>query len=202
MDLYEVLGVAKTATSAEIRQAYMRLAREKHPDRFPDPVEKQKAQDFFKLATEAFNTLSNERSRQEYDAEQAKPRLSTPEAIAADAYQRAAQKAQEGDYQEAMELLRLAVRHVPTDARYHAALAKILSKNPHWQREAMGHLEESIRLNGNDPGVHYEMARLLAAQGLRLRARRSIESALRLAPQHPEIQRLAAELGAGTSGKP
>lgn len=201
MDFYEVLGVAKTATSAEIRQAYMRLAREKHPDRFPDPADKQQAQDFFKKATEAFNTLSNERSRQQYDVELAKPKLTAPVEIAADAYKRAAQKAQEGDFQEAMDLLRLAVHHVPAEARYHAALSKILAKNPHWTREALTHLEEAIRLNGNDPGAHYEMARLLAAQGLRLRARRSIESALRLAPQHPEIQRLAAELGAD-AGKP
>jgi len=196
MDLYEVLGVAKTATTAEIRQAYMRLAREKHPDRFPDPADKQKAQDFFKQATEAFNTLSNERSRQDYDKELAKPKLTKPVEIAADAYQRAAQKAQERDFQEAMELLRTAVHHVPQEPRYHAALAMILAKNPHWQREAMTHLEEAIRLNGNDPGTHFEMARLLAAQGLRLRAKRSIELALRLAPEHPEVQRLAIELGA------
>ena len=196
MDFYEVLGVAKTATVAEIRQAYLRLAREKHPDRFPDPQEKQKAQELFKQATEAFNTLSNERSRQAYDAEIAKPKLTAPVEIAADAYQRAAQKAQEGDFQEAMQLLRLAVHHVPAEPRYHAALAKILAKNPHWIREAISELDEAIRLNGNDAGMHYEMARLLHQQGLRLRARRSIETALRLAPAHPEIQRLAAELGA------
>ena len=35
---------ARTATAAEVRQAYLRLAREKHPDRFADPAEKARAQ--------------------------------------------------------------------------------------------------------------------------------------------------------------
>ena len=37
---YEILGIPRTATSAEVRQAYARLARERHPDRFTDPAEK------------------------------------------------------------------------------------------------------------------------------------------------------------------
>ena len=40
-DYYEVLGVPKSATAGDIRAAYVRLAKERHPDRFRDPVEKQ-----------------------------------------------------------------------------------------------------------------------------------------------------------------
>ena len=197
MDFYEILGIAKTATAAEVRQAYLRLARERHPDRFQDPAEKLNAQEFFKQLTEAFNTLSNDRSRQSYDAEISKPKLSAPAEMAADAYQRAAERMQAGDFQEAMSLLRTAVHHAPDDARYHAALAKVLLKNPHWSREAMSELEHAIRLDPNNPGTHFAMAQLLVQQGLRLRARRSIEAALKLAPRSAEIQRLAIDLGAG-----
>ena len=56
-DYYELLGVAPSASAAEVRQAYVRLAREKHPDRFPDPAEKQRAQSAFQDITTAFNTL-------------------------------------------------------------------------------------------------------------------------------------------------
>jgi curved DNA-binding protein CbpA len=197
MDFYEVLGIAKTATSAEVRQAYVRLARDRHPDRFQDPAEKQKAQEFFKHLTEAFNTLSNDRNRQQYDEEQSKPKLTAPAEIAADAYARALQKAEEQDFQEAMELLRSAVHHAPEVPAYHVALARILAKNPHWRREAIEELDQALRLNPKDAGAHLEMARLLAAQGLRLRALRSAEAALRLAPSNAQIQKLVNELGGG-----
>ena len=89
---------------------------------------------------------------------------------------------------------------MPDEARYHGALAKVLSKNPHWVREAMEQLDHCIRLKPNDPGPHYEMARLYLAQGLKNRARRSIDVAQRLAPGHPEIKRLAAEIGPANPG--
>ena len=72
-DYYAILGVPRTATAAEIRQAYARSAREQHPDRFADPAQKEQAQEFFKDITAAFNTLSNEKSRREYDAEPGAP---------------------------------------------------------------------------------------------------------------------------------
>jgi curved DNA-binding protein CbpA len=197
VDFYEILGVAKTATAAEVRQGYLKIARERHPDRFQDPAEKQNAQEFFKQATEAFNTLSNEKSRQQYDADLDKPKLSGPAEMAADAYQRAAERMQAGDFQEAMNLLRAAVHHAPDDHRYHAALAKVLLKNPHWSREALGELETAVRLDPGNAGYHFAMAQVLVQQGLRLRARRCIEAALKIAPRHPEIQRLAIDLGAG-----
>jgi curved DNA-binding protein CbpA len=198
VDFYEILGIAKDAPAADVRKAYLKLVRERHPDRFQDPAEKDKAQEFFKQMTEAFNTLSNERARQQYDAEISKPKLSAPVEIAADAYQRAAERMQAGDFQEAMNLLRSAVHHAPDDARYHAALAKVLLKNPHWSREAMGELEHAVRLDPQNAGYHFAIAQLLVQQGLRLRAKRSIDIALKLAPRHPEIQRMAIDLGAGS----
>ena len=41
-DLYSVLGLSKTATQAEIKKAYIKLAKEWHPDRNKDPKAKDK----------------------------------------------------------------------------------------------------------------------------------------------------------------
>ena len=63
-DYYEVLEVAKTATSDEIKKAYRKLAIKYHPDKNPGNKE---AEDKFKEATEAYEVLIDEKKRQAYD---------------------------------------------------------------------------------------------------------------------------------------
>ena len=63
-DYYEVLGLAKTATSDEIKKAYRKKALEFHPDKNPGNKE---AEEKFKEATEAYSILSDAAQRQKYD---------------------------------------------------------------------------------------------------------------------------------------
>ncbi|MBN2725258.1 MAG: molecular chaperone DnaJ [Deltaproteobacteria bacterium] len=63
-DYYEILGVAKNATSAEIKKAYRKLATAYHPDRNPDDPESEEK---FKEAAEAYAVLSDNEKRQMYD---------------------------------------------------------------------------------------------------------------------------------------
>lgn len=63
-DFYEVLGVSRTATAAEIKKAYRRLAREHHPDVNDNDSE---AESRFKEATEAYENLSDPEKRRMYD---------------------------------------------------------------------------------------------------------------------------------------
>jgi molecular chaperone DnaJ len=63
-DYYKALGVPKTATAAEIKKSYRDLARKWHPDANKGSAE---AEERFKEITEAYNVLSDEKQRKEYD---------------------------------------------------------------------------------------------------------------------------------------
>lgn len=63
-DYYEILGISKTAIAAEIKKAYRQQALKYHPDKNPGDKE---AEENFKLAAEAYEVLSDENKRAQYD---------------------------------------------------------------------------------------------------------------------------------------
>jgi molecular chaperone DnaJ len=60
-DYYKVLGVPQSATDAEVRRAYRKLAKQNHPDANPGKEER------FKEISAAYDVLSDETKRKEYD---------------------------------------------------------------------------------------------------------------------------------------
>ena len=64
-DYYELLGVKKDATDAEIKKAYRKLALKWHPDK--NPNNKQEAEEKFKKINEAYSVLSDKQKRRQYD---------------------------------------------------------------------------------------------------------------------------------------
>lgn len=66
---YEILGVSRVATLAEIKKAYRIRAKETHPDKAPGC---KVSEELFKLVVEAYRVLSNPELRREYDRKRRK----------------------------------------------------------------------------------------------------------------------------------
>ena len=71
IDPYQVLGVAKDASDAEIKRAYRKLARQYHPDRNDDPA----AEERFKRIQSAHEKIGTPEARQQFEQERANKTL-------------------------------------------------------------------------------------------------------------------------------
>ncbi|KAH8033651.1 hypothetical protein HPB51_014997 [Rhipicephalus microplus] len=65
LDYYKILGVQQTAPLEEIRRAYRRMCLRWHPDKNPD--NKERAEQNFRSVAQAYQTLSDDKKRRDYD---------------------------------------------------------------------------------------------------------------------------------------
>ena len=98
------------------------------------------------------------------------------------------------DYHTAVQLLNMAVSNDEGNARAHAMLAMAMAKNPNWVRDAMHHMETASKIEPKNVSYLVEYALLLHSQGLKLRAKRALEGAIALKPDHPDVARALKEI--------
>lgn len=68
-DLYDILGVSRTAGQEDIKEAFRKKAKEMHPDAISEGQDKVAAEDKFKVLSNAYHVLSDQERRMKYDAE-------------------------------------------------------------------------------------------------------------------------------------
>ena len=128
---YAILGVPQNATDRQVRQRFLALARERHPDRFQG-AEKLEAEGDFQLVTEAFNTLNDAERRRQHDLELAQP-VGSSESDAAQVsrvyIQRAKEEEQKGNLRQAVAYLDRATKEDDQDHRAWYELARVLLDN-------------------------------------------------------------------------
>lgn len=192
-DFYSILGISKTASMAEIKQAYLKMARDNHPDRFREPAEREEADRRFQQITEAFNQLRDEKSRQEYDRSLTKE-TRTPEEEARLYYKNAELREQSKDYENALKFYYEAMRLQPGNLDYMMAAGRILVMDKSKLRQAAELFTQAIEKHPDAPEPHLELGEVYLRTGMNVRAKRVFEAALKQFPNHPELKRRLAQV--------
>ena len=196
VNYYEVLGVDRSATDAEIRERFRKLAREQHPDRYRGP-DKADAEKRFQTLTEAVNVLSNPVRRKQHDSElQSGTAKGGSDLVqVAKAYMAKGVKAyKEGDFSGARDNFDMAVKHNPQDAKAFHYLALASAKIPSAMRQAVQAIESAVQKEPYNP-VYLKDAGLLCIRvGLAAKAERYLEEALKWDQENLEIQAALSDL--------
>lgn len=191
-DYYAILGISKTARPEEIKKAYLQLARENHPDRIRDPIQKAEADRKFQLITEAYNQLRDETARREYDRTLDR-KVRTPEEEARLFFKNGELQEQSREYTNALKYYYEAMRLQPDKLEYVIAAGRILSMDKTKQRQAAELYEQTIAKHPDSPEPRLELGSLYMRTGMFMRAKRVYEAALQQLPNHPELKRKLAE---------
>ncbi len=204
-DYYQLLEISPGASDDEIKKGYYAMAKKYHPDRHHLPhlrAVQGLLEELFAKVTVAYQELSDSASRRRYDgARQQKARVAsdvardagvqspTPytvphEVVAERHYQQGYTHFERMEYFDAIQCLRECVRMIPGEPRYHKALAKALSKNPHWRKEADEHFMVALKANEFDLECLLGLAENYEAAGLSTRAASFYERILAYDPDH------------------
>jgi curved DNA-binding protein CbpA len=205
-DYYQLLEVSPGASDDDIKKGYYAMAKKYHPDRhhYPHLREVQGLlEELFAKVTVAYQELSDPASRRRYDgARQEKTRVTSEgvrdsggpgaapytvphEVVAERHYQQGYTHFERMEYFDAIQCLRECVRMIPGEPRYHKLLAKALSKNPHWRKEAEDHFMVALKANEFDIECLLGLAENYEAAGLSTRASSIYERILAYDPDHP-----------------
>ncbi len=206
-DYYTILGLPHNATAKQIRERFLELARERHPDRFRGEGKEQIEADF-QAITQAFNALSDPERRREYDLNLVRPQAGvagdqTQAAQIAQAYVKRGVKAyKDKNYLEAAENFDRATQENPADAQAWYYLALAASRRRAWLSRAAEASARACELAPMEVGYLKLAGKLFTQIGLSTKAERYYAEALTWGGEDPEIQAAIDELKKGKKSKP
>ena len=213
-DYYQTLGVTRAADARTIKRAYYALAKRFHPDRFRrniDDAMRTRAEAAFAQIAQAYETLSDEKTRAAYDAKltpetsHRPARAATPKAQfdpeptgrevdPEESFQHGLAAYKQANYHTALIYFADAARRAPRQARYRAYHGHTLAQDPRLRRQGEAELRAAIALDADNATYHVMLAELYQMLGLQRRAEGELTRALGLDPQHMGARQLLRKL--------
>ncbi len=211
---FQVLGLTRECTSAELKRAHVTLVKRYHPDMRHDAHLKDLhdvLEAIFIRVGEAWEVLGNEKSRAAYEArlgplvrpaaEAKPPSEPSPEDAASpetegepgesESPEQTLRQAQQllgrARYWDAIQMLESAVPHIRQQRHQHSGrilLAQAYAQNPKWVHRAVETLQAVVSEDPANADAHYQLGRLYKAGGLTTRAQAMFKKVLELRPGH------------------
>lgn len=199
-DHYSILGVPKNATSKQIRDRFLQLARDRHPDRFGDG-EKEEAEEEFQKITQAYNILHDSIRRLRYDQD-SEVRAKTPtldvRSQAARVYlQRGIEAFKKKRYQEAATNLERATQEDRADPQAWYYLAQVYGERTSWLSKGLAAASRACELEPTNPRYLKQAGKMAAQAGMSSRALKYYRDALTFGGEDPEVRAALKELMKG-----
>ena len=196
IDYYGLLGVARDASEAEIRERFRALAREAHPDRAPAP-RKAEAEAKFQELTEAVNVLTSQERRRAYDFDLAASAGSGPETeddeVASNYVNQGIAAFKERKYTEAAGNFQLATHRNPKNvkAQHYLGLASSRAGDV---RTAVKAIEAALVIEPHNGGMLRDAGAIFRQAGLLLKAEKAYQESLRWDPAAGEARKALEEI--------
>jgi curved DNA-binding protein CbpA len=211
-DFYEVLDVPRLAAGDEIKDAYHKLARQYHPDRFHQSDSGLRAEigSAFARIAQAYETLSDSGQRAAYDKKlmpatgrgtsipEQKNEPGAPakkeDSRAKISFRRGMEALEQNRFDEAARLLAEAATLEPREGRYRAQYGRALTFLPNSRRVAESELQAAVAMEPNNSAFRVMLAELYQRVGLRRRAETEVTRALVDDPKNQAARALLSKL--------
>jgi curved DNA-binding protein CbpA len=202
-DLYELLGVGRSATQQELKKAYFSLAMRYHPDRHFSAdmsVMKEKLEALFEAIHDAYTTLADPEKRAQFDRDLAhgspkrraeeRARTERPDnrALAEAQFKEGMKLFHAGDFWSAEEAFQWAARLDPGNAEYVFRRGLNLSRMPRRGHEAEESMAIAIVMSPSNMDYYLELGNFYGRLGFTAKALAVYQEALKEDPHSKLIQ--------------
>jgi len=189
LDHYEMLGIDTDATGGLVKKAYFKAAKRYHPDSLMKlglGDLKEPAAEVFAHIAAAFEVLSDDHKRKEYDATQRGDRPDIDVNLLAQAeglFRKGEILVRMGDFQGALEFLEPAAELWPEECAYQMELGwALFKKSPCDLERARHHLELATQWGPESALSHYRLSLVLRESGETRAAKQLLDQARQLDP--------------------